>query len=138
MKNPRKGIFHYTLICNYCADLNFPFMGWDVFDSSAISAEWLYESFKHFEKEDIIAGAIMHHLGHTLGLTADVFDGVDNVETIQLFSKEWFRYLPYQSCMNYFYKYRILNYSQGTNGPTDFNDWDNIDFSFFQKSTFNR
>ena len=41
INNPRKGIFHYGIVCNYCPDLNFPFIGWDHMDSFAISSEWL-------------------------------------------------------------------------------------------------
>jgi hypothetical protein len=135
IQNPRKGIFHYGVICNYCADLNFPFMGWDAFDSFAISAEWLENSFQSLEREDIVIGAIIHHLGHTLGLTVDDHNGIDNVKTLR-FSKEWFTYLPYRSCMNYFYKYQLLTFSDGTNGPNDFNDWDHMDFQYFQYSSF--
>ena len=29
LNNPRKGIFHYCIICDYCPDLNYPFFGWD-------------------------------------------------------------------------------------------------------------
>jgi hypothetical protein len=43
LENQRKGIFRYAIICNYCPDLNFPFIGWDQFDTFAISSEWLKE-----------------------------------------------------------------------------------------------
>lgn len=138
LQHPRKGIFHYGIICNYCGDLNFPFMGWDGFDSFAISAEWLEESFVLYNREDIIAGALMHHLGHTLGLIADDHEGIDNVATIHIFSIEWMKFLSYYSCMNYFYKYVLLDYSDGSHGSNDFNDWDNIEFDYFQKSEFRR
>ncbi|RLF59482.1 MAG: hypothetical protein DRN27_02500 [Thermoplasmata archaeon] len=137
IQNPRKGIFHYGIICNYCADLNFPFIGWDAFDSFAISAGWLEDSLKFYDRGNLIAGAIMHHLGHTLGITADDHFGIDNMKTIRLFSNEWLKFLPYYSCMNYFYKYQILTYSDGSKGSNDFNDWDNMEFDFFQNSNFN-
>ncbi len=136
MENPRKGIFHYGVISNYCADLNFPFMGWDVLDSFAISVEWIEDSYQFLKRENIIAGATVHHLGHTLGLIADVYQGIDNVGTTHFFTKQWFTFLPYISCMNYFYKYRIFSYSDGSHGNNDFNDWEHINFSFFQHSYF--
>ena len=134
--NSRKGIFHYGVICNYCPDLNFPFIGWDAFDGFAVSAEWLEKEMPWYEREQIIIGGIMHHLGHTLGLVADVFFGIDNIDVIIPFSNQWFIYKDYRSSMNYLYKYTILSYSDGSNGDNDFNDWGNLRFDFFKKSDF--
>jgi len=136
LNNPRKGIFHYGLICNYCPDLNFPFFGWDQFDSFAISAKWLKELKPLTSVDNIIAGALVHHLGHTLGLIADKYGGIDNVGSSRIFTVQWFKYRNYESCMNYRYKYKKFTYSDGTHGPGDFNDWDNIDFSFFKNTKF--
>jgi hypothetical protein len=38
--------------------------------------------------------------------------------------------------MNYYYKYKIINYSNATHGIGDFDDWENLDFSFFKNSSF--
>lgn len=134
--NYRKGIFHYGVICNYCPDLNFPFMGWDAFDGFAVSAEWLEMELPLYEREQIIVGGIMHHLGHTLGLVADVFEGIDNVDVTRPFSNQWSIYRDYKSSMNYLYKYTILSYSDGSHGDGDFNDWGHLQFDFFKKSEF--
>lgn len=136
--NPRKGIFHYGIICNYCPDLNFPFMGWDAFDGFAVSAEWLEDEIPWYEREQIIVGGLVHHLGHTLGLVADVFPGIDNVDVIRPFTVQWIRYHNYESSMNYLYKFTIFTYSDGGNGPGDFDDWRNIEFDFFKNSDFTR
>ncbi len=136
LRNPRKGIFHYGIICNVCPDLNFPFFGWDSFDSFAISAQWLKNENPLINRSNLISGAILHHLGHTLKLHADIFEGIDNIGTINPFSSYWWKYMDYKSCMNYRYKYKILTFSNGQNGVGDFNDWSNIDFSFFKKSNF--
>jgi parallel beta-helix repeat protein len=136
LNNPRKGIFHYGVICNYCPDLNFPFFGWDQFDSFAISGKWLKEINPQKSIDSLIGGAMVHHLGHTLGLTADTFDGIDNIGSSRIFTLQWLKYRNYESCMNYRYKYKILTFSDGTNGRGDFNDWDNLDFSFFKNSKF--
>ena len=136
LQNPRKGIFHYGIICNQCPDLNFPFYGWDHFDSFAISAQWLKDENPLINRSELIVGAIIHHLGHTLKLHADIFNGIDNIETINPFSPQWRYYKNYVSCMNYRYKYKILTFSNGNNGEGDFNDWLNIDFDFFKNSSF--
>lgn len=136
LKNPRKGIFHYEIICRYCPDLNFPFFGWDNLDSFAVSAEWLKNKNPFSSKDQLIIGATVHHLGHTLGLIVDTFGGIDNEGTLIPFSLQWFKYLNYKSCMNYRYKYKIFTFSDGTHGYGDFDDLSNLDFSFFKNSHF--
>jgi hypothetical protein len=34
--------------------------------------------------------------------------------------------------MNYHYTYKILDYSDGSNGGRDFDDWSNLDFNYFE------
>ena len=134
--NPRKGIFHYGIICNYCPDLNFPFVGWDHFDSFAISAQWLKDINPLMSRGQLIVGGIFHHIGHTLGLLADMHDGIDNIDSSHPFSLMWWKYRNYKSCMNYRYKYKIFSFSDGNNGQGDFDDWNNLDFGFFKNSHF--
>jgi len=136
INNPRKGIFHYGVICKYCPDLNFPFFGWDQLDSFAISAKWLKEEIPLVGLGRLIVGAIVHHLGHSLGLLADTHGGIDNLGTQIPFTMEWWKYRNYKSCMNYYYKYKIFDYSDGTHGWGDFNDWEHLNFSFFKNSHF--
>lgn len=136
LTNPRKNIFHYGIICNYCPDLNFPFFGWDSFDSFAISAEWLKKDNPFISREKLIVGAIVHHLGHTLGLIADTYNGIDNVGTLFKPSLQWWEYKNYKSCMNYNFKYKIFTYSDGSHGRGDFDDWSNIDYDFFKNTDF--
>lgn len=136
LHNPRKGIFHYGLLCNFCPDLNFPFVGWNVMDSFAISVDWLLQTYPHFDRNQIIAGGIAHQLGHTMGLIADIYPGIDNMETLRFLSYHWRTFRNYKSCMNYLYKFRELTFSDGTYGEGDFNDWDHLDFMFFQRGIF--
>jgi len=136
LKNPRKGIFHYEIICSYCPDLNFPFFGWDDLDSFAVSAGWLKNENPLNSKDRLVIGATLHHLGHTLGLIADTYGGIDNgVVSIPL-SIQWWKYHNYRSCMNYKYKYKIFTFSDGTHGYGDFDDWSNLDFTFFKNTHF--
>ena len=136
LKNPRKGLFHYGLICYYCPDVNFPFIGWNALDSFAISVQWLEENLPQYQRQQLITGGIIHHLGHTLGLIADSYQGIDNIDTLNIHSIHWLQFLSYRSCMNYFYKFRLYTFSLGLNEPYDFNDWAAMDFSFFQQSQF--
>jgi parallel beta-helix repeat protein len=136
LNNLRKGIFHYGIICNYCPDLNFPFFGWDQFDSFAISAKWLKDCNPLKSTGRLIVGAAVHHLGHTLGLISDTYGGIDNIGTTRIFTIQWLKYRNYKSCMNYRYKYNIFSFSDGKHGRGDFDDWSHLDFSFFKNSSF--
>ncbi|MEM4257613.1 MAG: right-handed parallel beta-helix repeat-containing protein [Candidatus Thermoplasmatota archaeon] len=136
MNNPRKQIFHYGLICDRGPDVNFPFVGWNHLDAFLISAQQLAEQLPQVPKERIIIGGMIHHLGHTMNLLADTFDGIDNILTLQPFSVEWLKYRNYKSCMNYYYKYTLLDYSDGSRGRNDFNDWNSLQYDFFKNSKF--
>ncbi|RLF26889.1 MAG: hypothetical protein DRN05_06400 [Thermoplasmata archaeon] len=134
--NPRKGVFHYGLICDYGPDAGFAFIGWDHLDSFIISAQALKNKFSIYPRSLLIIAGSMHELGHTFGLLADDFDGIDNKAAVYPFFKDFWLYKNYRSCMNYRYTWSILDYSDGTHGKRDFNDWDNLDFTFFKNTHF--
>jgi parallel beta-helix repeat protein len=137
LNNPRKGIFHYGLICDYGPASGFAFIGWDSLDSFCISADILKNQYEiSYPRQRFIMGSSIHELGHTLGLTVDDHGGIDNKISTMLFSIQWLKYLNYRSCLNYFYTYLILGFSNGENGPGDFNDWEHLDFSFFKNTHF--
>jgi parallel beta-helix repeat protein len=136
LNNPRKGIFHYGLICDEGPGPGFAFVGWDSLDGFCVSADMIVDRLPFFERDRFIVGGSVHELGHTLGLTVDDHGGNDNTVATMLFSKQWFLYLPYRSCMNYWYTYKIITFSDGTLGPTDFNDWAHMDLSFFKNTHF--
>jgi hypothetical protein len=136
LNNPRKGIFRYGIICDAGPDVNFPFMGWDQFDSFLISAQQISEQFPWINRSNIILEGSIHHLGHTLGLLADTYNGIDNVGTLHPLSTQWFMYRNYKSCMNYWYKYKTFSYSDGTHGPGDFDDYRHLNFGFFKNTLF--
>jgi hypothetical protein len=136
LNNPRKGIFRYGVICKYCPDLNFPFIAWDHLDTFAVSSEWTKEVNPFVPIDNIIVGAIAHHLGHTLGILADTYDGIDNYESKKPFTIQWWKFRNYKSSMNYYWKYKIFSLSDGSHGRGDFDDWSSLDFSFFKNSHF--
>ena len=135
LNNPRKGLFRYCLICDYGPGGGFAFMGWDHLDSFCICAASLKEGLP-FPKDRIIVSVVMHETGHTLGLLVDDFMGNDNRGALNPLGIDFWLYRNYKSCMNYRYTYHILDYSDGSHGARDFNDWDLLDFSFFRDTHF--
>lgn len=134
--NPRKGIFHYGLICDYGPGPGFAFVGCDNLDSFIISAQKLADGNPSFSRGQLIMTGSMHEAGHTLGLFVDDFGGNDNRNAVQPKYKEFWLYRNYKSCMNYRYTWMILDYSDGTHGYGDFDDWGNLDFIFFKNTHF--
>ena len=136
LNNPRKGIFHYCLVCDYGPGPGFAFVGWDHLDSFDISAQMLQNNQPFFSRERLIIGGSIHELGHTLGLFVDDHGGNDNKVATWPFTLQWWKYQNYKSCMNYRYTYKIIDYSDGTHGHGDFDDWGELDFSFFKNTHF--
>jgi len=136
LNNPRKGIFHYCLVCDYGAGPGFTFVGWNHLDSFQISAQALKENSPLFSRGRLIVAGALHELGHTFGLTVDDHGGNDNMIAAKLFTIQWWKYMKYKSCMNYRYTYSIINYSDGSHGKGDFDDWTNLDFTFFKNTHF--
>ena len=77
----------------------------------------------------VYAGAIMHETGHTLNIRAPGCDARHSVWPWQL---NFWVFANYKSCMNYRYVYRgLVDYSDGTHGINDDDDWGKIDLTFF-------
>lgn len=85
------------------------------------------------QREVVYAGVLMHELGHTLGIFHGNTPGCDNSETIDPLQYDFWKYGPYMSVMNYRYVYSgLVDYSDGSRGRNDFDDWNNLDLTFFQ------
>jgi len=91
-----------------------------------------------------MAVAFIHELGHSLGLDNEICQGIDNSSMVgrsnlppfqkfkaRLDSIEYWK--TYESVMNYnkFGQY-YMDYSDGSHGIRDFDDWGNIDLTYFQ------
>lgn len=91
-----------------------------------------------------MAVSFIHELGHSLGLDDDICQGIDNKSMVgrsnlpplqkiktRLDSIEYWK--NYESVMNYnkFGQY-YMDYSDGSHGIKDFDDWSNIDLTYFQ------
>lgn len=76
------------------------------------------------------AVSVLHELGHSCGFGYLHSGGVDNMSAEAY--REWY---DYKSVMSYFwYGCRYFDYSDGTHGPNDMDDWGNIDVGFFQRA----
>jgi len=135
LNNPRKGIFHYCIICDYGPEAGFAFIGWDHLDSFLISAQNIQNRHPYFQRNRLIVGGMIHEFGHTLGLNVDDHGGNDNIVATKALIF-WLKYRNYKSCMNYWYTYRVIDFSEGSSGNGDFDDWNNFDFSFFKDTHF--
>ena len=139
LNNPRKGIFHYCFVTDYGPYPGFggfAFFGWDHLDSWEIAGQRVDENHPLKNKQHVILSIIMHELGHNMGLLSDDCGGNDNLPATKTFSRQWFKYFPYQSIMNYMFTYWILDYSDGSRGKNDYDDWSNLEFDFFKDSHF--
>jgi len=77
---------------------------------------------------------ILHELGHSLGMLLEHSGGVDNTSARfegDISDYPWFDYV---SVMNYEYFWlRYFDYSDGTHGEYDTDDWAKLDLAFFQQ-----
>ena len=75
---------------------------------------------------------VMHELGHSLGMLYAHSPGVDNASSRNGDPPDY-PWWDYVSCMNYDYFWmRYLDYSDGSHGEHDTDDWSNLDLTFFQ------
>jgi hypothetical protein len=79
----------------------------------------------------VFASAYMHECGHSLGI---INPGVDDQDGKYPWQLDWWKWLPYRSVMNYGYMFRIVDYSDGSRGMNDFDDWNDLDLTYFDNS----
>jgi len=81
----------------------------------------------------VYAGGIMHETGHTLNVQAPGCDCQDGIWPWQI---NFYRYGPYKSVMNYRYIFTdLVDYSDGSRGKNDYDDWGTIDLAYFNPRT---
>jgi len=140
----RKGIFRYAIIAN-SAGFSHPAV-FNMYDCMAISTHYniVYSlGRKAFnERTKILAqtSEVMHELGHTMGIRHETVPGNDNFSYTegkaqkQAFIDAWGNY---KSVMNYYYfwVYSVVDYSDGSHGAGDNNDWADIhqNMSYFNR-----
>ena len=84
---------------------------------------------KEVRRAYVYAVAIMHETGHVLGLHGP---GIDNRGTTKPWSIEFWIWIRYMSCMNYQKMYYLVDYSDGSRGKNDHDDWARIDLTQFE------
>jgi hypothetical protein len=82
------------------------------------------------------AGLLMHETGHSIGLLPGkesqgpgYFPGIDNDNSQNPGDSEYEKYANYKSCMNYRYTKTIIDYSNGSHGTNDHDDWGDINLA---------
>jgi hypothetical protein len=135
----RKGIFRYLLVCR-SAGVGFSGNSeFNRFDTMAVGTNpietyFLRSAFTQRTQRLMLASAILHELGHLLGIAPYTIEGCDNISFIgnwQKYQSEWGNY---KSVMNYLYIFdkNLVDYSDGSHGKNDQNDWDQFYLPFFQ------
>ena len=137
VNNWRRGVFHYGLVVYQAPHNGFVFWGGigPYLDSFQISSKGMEEKSSKFllEKNTVYASAYMHETGHTLGIFNGNTPGCDDNSGAYPWQLNWWRWRPYKSVMNYGYMYQMVDYSDGSRGKNDFDDWNRIDLTYFQR-----
>jgi hypothetical protein len=134
----RRGIFHWAFVCSKIEIFWGREVGGRMFhtDSFVLARQTIIDNtFKYiymkFSNPTVgMASVFMHELGHTLGLHN--FGGIDNIDCTKPWKLDFYRYRAYESCMNYHYTYKLIDYSDGDDAEYDQNDWAIIDLSRFE------
>ena len=125
----RQGVFHYAVIVY---DAGYP--GYAIKrDMWQISSKYVNDKCRQlfFVDPKIVYGSVfMHETGHSL----DIWNpGVDDPDTMYPWKYDYWKYRPYKSCMNYGYTYILVDYSDGSHGMNDFDDWHNLSLTYFNE-----
>jgi hypothetical protein len=138
----RRSVFHYGLIVHESFPKGYGFSGdvspyWGYLpgtNSFVISSTLMEKNARLTSKtlEYLYASAIMHEMGHNFGLRNGHPPGCDMRSSKYPWQIGWWLFRTYKSIMNYHYTYRIFDYSDGTHGTRDFDDWSALDFSHFE------
>ena len=126
--NWRRGVFHYGVVVHQCTAANGNAFGNNRYQISynGLSEKKIKEPW--LDMDVVFASAYMHECGHTLGI---INPGVDDQDGKYPWQLDWWKWLPYRSVMNYGYMFRIVDYSDGSRGMNDFDDWDDLDLTYF-------
>ncbi|MBN1860370.1 MAG: hypothetical protein JW840_02790 [Candidatus Thermoplasmatota archaeon] len=141
--NWRRGVFHYVLFVPDQKPGAYAFSGdvppyWGYIPGTngfTIATSVIEKKAKIplLTADHITASLIVHEMGHNLGIRFGRSFGCDNKLTSRPWRIGWYIWRNYRSIMNYRYTYTILDYSDGSHGKKDYDDWENIDLGYFEK-----
>ena len=128
--NWRRGVFHYGVLLHQCSVANGNAFGSNRYQ---ISSNGLNEKAASLilNRDIVYASAYMHECGHTLNLNNP---GVDDGDSKYPWQLDWWKWRPYKSVMNYGYMFQMVDYSDGSRGLNDFDDWHDMDLTFFDSN----
>ena len=127
--NWRRGVFHYGVVV-YTSESAAGYMyRANAFQVSSRGHEKLAQE-KGIDREIVYGSAYMHELGHTFAFWPIPGHNHNSVYPWQ--AGYWIN-RPYQSCMNYQWMYKFVDYSDGTHGGVDIDDWERIDYDAFER-----
>jgi hypothetical protein len=136
--NWRRGVFHYGIVVYDATYAGYVFWGnvgpyLDAYQisSSRVNKKAVPNTQRY--RDIAYASVYMHELGHTLGIFNSNTPGCDDQLSKRPRMPNFWKWGQYKSCMNYRYTYRLVDYSDGSRGRNDFDDWDRIDLTFFQR-----
>jgi len=142
-ENWRRGVFHYAVFVHDQTPKGYGFSGdvspyWGYIpgtDSFAIANTLVEKKSKipFLSVDFVTASLIVHEIGHNFGIRFGEPFGCDNRLTNSPFKVGWYIWRNYKSIMNYRYTYTHLDYSDGSHGKRDYDDWDHIDLTYFEK-----
>ncbi len=138
----KRGIFHYGVYVFDCTPKGYAFSGdvapyWGYHPGTngfMIASSRMERNARLFEHtlEYYFGSATMHEMGHNFGFRHGNPNGVD----VQFGKYPWhpmyYVYRNYKSIMNYRYTYKIFDYSDGSHGFLDNDDWGTLDLSYFE------
>ena len=129
--NWRRGVFNWGAVV-YNAGFqgyNFQIGAWQI-STHLIDTNFYHRMAMLLVGRDVaIASVYMHEHGHTLGLNHIYGHDQDSYYPWQI---NYWKYRPYRSCMNYGYTYILVDFSDGSHGKNDMDDWNTIDLRLFQ------
>jgi hypothetical protein len=139
----KRGVFHYGIFVYNCTPGGYgfsgdvpPYMGYIPGTNGFIISSRAMENIvpKTITKSlgYVYGSAIMHEMGHNFGRRwGDPF-GCDAQRSKRPWQIGYWLFGNYKSIMNYRYTYKILDYSDGSHGRRDSNDWETIDLTYFE------
>jgi len=128
--NWRKGVFHYGLLVYDATYAGYVFRVDDGYwGAYQISSKRVNKHIFGAGKAIGYASVYMHELGHTLNIR---IPGGHDTNSQFPWQPEWWKWRPYKSCMNYGYTYLMVDYSDGSRGTNDHDDWGTLDLPGFQ------
>ncbi len=139
----RRGVFHYLIFVHdqtpkgfaFSGDVS-PYWGYNPGTNAIVLANTLVEKKSKLPLKTtdlIVACLIVHEMGHNFGIRFGEPFGCDNRLTMYPWKIGWYIWRNYRSIMNYRYTYSIIDYSDGSHGKRDYDDWGNIDLTYFEK-----